>query len=271
MELRGKTVVLTGASRGLGVDMATGYARAGANLVLAARSAGELEKTKAKVEEAGAQAVAVPTDVGDFASLEALVRSSKDAFGSIDVLVNNAGVEKVYDFEHMELQEITLIIDVNITGLITLTRLVVPEMIERRSGQVVNISSMAGLLPVPHNTVYSASKHAVVGFSHSLRLELADHNVGVSVVCPGFVDAGMFAEWGRKAPAAAGSVSPEDVAKATLKATVGNLPEVRVIPPLGRSGPVWNAISSRMYAGMVNRMGVTKFLRDQAALNKEKS
>lgn len=267
MQINDKVVLITGASRGLGVDMANEFAERGARLALAARSANELESVRNGLVEKGVTAIAIPTDVADRESLATLVDKVHADLGPIDILINNAGIESVEEFEEMELNLIEQIINVNVTGLIELTRLVLPSMIERGTGQIVNIASMAGLVPVPHNSVYSASKHAVVGFSHSLRLEVAEHGVGVSVVCPGFVDGGMFARWGRAAPNAAGSVTPKAVAKATIDATVNNKPEIKVNSVLGKLSPTIHSISPSTSGFLMTKTGVADFLRKQAAIN----
>jgi short-subunit dehydrogenase len=267
MEIKGKVTLITGASRGLGVDMADEFGKRGARLALAARSKSELEAVRDQLSSRGVEVIAVPTDVSDLGSLEKLVAAVEEKLGPIDILVNNAGIESVEDFEKSGIEESLQIIDVNVKGLIALTRLVLPSMVERRTGQIVNIASMAGLLPVPHNSVYSASKHAIVGFSRSLRLEMAEFGVGVSVVCPGFVDGGMFAQWGRPAPASAGSVSPLRVALATVEAATRNTPEIKVNSALGKSAPTIHAISPKFSGWLIERLGVAKFLRDQAQVN----
>jgi NAD(P)-dependent dehydrogenase (short-subunit alcohol dehydrogenase family) len=132
------------------------------------------------------------------------------------VLVNNAGIERYTDFHSYDLDMIEKIIRVNVVAAEVLTRLVVPGMIDRARGHIVNISSVAGKSAVPYNAVYSSSKHALVGFSWSLREELKPYGIGVSVVCPGFVrEAGMFADWsgGTEPPGMTRSVSPERVRK----------------------------------------------------------
>lgn len=267
MNIKDKVVLITGASRGLGVGIANEFAGHGSRLCLAARSKDELEGVRKTIERGGAEAIAIVADVSDPTSLESLVGETLQRLGPIDVLVNNAGIESVCEFEDMSAELAARIIEVNVKGLIWLTRLVAPEMVQRRSGHIVNIASMAGLLPVPHNTVYSASKHAVVGFSRSLRLELGDHGVGVSVVCPGFVRAGMFATWGRRAPSSAGSVSSEDVARATVSAVINNSAEVKVNKTFGKFGPTVHAISPRLSGFLMSKTGVSAFLREQAALN----
>lgn len=269
-DIRGKVVLLTGASRGLGVEMGKEFAAKGSRLALAARSEDELGKTKAQIEELGAEAVAIPTDVSDTKALQHLVDETANRLGPIDVLVNNAGVEKVCDFESMSLEEIDSIVRTNVIALIQLSRLVVPSMIERRQGHIVNISSMAGLLPVPHNSVYSATKHAVVGISRSLRFELKSHGIGVSVICPGFVEGGMFLEWGRKPPAMAGIVSSSKVAKETVRAVIENRAEIKVNPPFGKIGPTVVSVSPRLFAQTYEGGGMVKFLEEQARINAAK-
>lgn len=269
-ELRDKHVIVTGASRGLGVDIAKRFATEGTRLSLGARTIADLDRVADEIRAAGGIAHTYAVDVSDLASLGEFVANSRADSGPADVLINNAGVEAVTDFETMEPSEIAWIINVNVIGLLTLSRLIVPSMIERKSGHIVNISSMAGLLPVPHNSVYSTSKHAVVGASRSLRLELAEYGIGVSVVCPGFVEGGMFALWGRKPPSAAGSVTTADVADAVLRAVKLNKPLIKVNKVLGRSGPLIDAISPRYYDRVMRVTGVARFLRDQAKINADR-
>ncbi len=161
----GSVVLVTGASRGLGVDVAQAFAAEGARLALCARSEKELTEVGDRLRGAGAEAAAIPADVGDLEALRALVPEVERQVGPVDVLVNNAGIEKPWDFEALDLQDITNVVTVNLLGAMWLTRLVLPGMIERRRGHVVNMASVAGLVPVPHNTAYSATKHALVGFS----------------------------------------------------------------------------------------------------------
>ena len=265
--LKDKVVLITGASRGLGVDMARTFAREGAKLALAARSGAGLEKIRDELTAKGVAAIAAPADVGDYESLQALVKVTASALGPIDVLVNNAGIEDVYDFESMPPERIEEIMHVNVVGLMWLTRMVLPSMIERRSGHICNIASVAGLTPVPHNAVYSASKHAVVGLSRSLRLEMRRHGVEVSVVCPGFVEGGMFLEWGREPPKTSPAVSSQAVADGVVKAVLGNKGEVAVTKGLAKIAD-WTFAMVPEFAGkMYARSGALEFLREQAKIN----
>jgi short-subunit dehydrogenase len=219
----------------------------------------------------GGEALVIPTDVESPASLQAMVGRVRGELGPIDVLINNAGVDKVWDFREIPLEDIEWIVRVNLTGLIAATRLVVPEMVERGTGHIVNMSSAAGLAPVPFASIYSATKHGVVGFSRSLRVELAQHGVGVSVVCPGFVlGDGMFAEHGLTPPRGAGSVTVGEVTEAVLACVRRNKPEVVVAPITNRLADVIVAVAPRAFAAGMRRTGVVDFYRDWARRNAER-
>ncbi len=241
MELKGTSGILTGASRGIGVYLAEALAAKGVNLALAARNAEDLESTAKRLERFSTKVVCIPTDVTNRSDLENLVDRATADLGPIDLLVNNAGVERYAPFHEYDFDAIEQIMKTNVISAQWLTRLVLPGMVERSKGHVVNIASMAGKLAVPYNSVYSASKHALIGFSWSLYQELRDKGVGVSVVCPGFVsDAGMYSDWskGKKPPGLAKPVSPQEVAGKTIEAIEGDEPEVLVAPLIMRMSKV---------------------------------
>ena len=269
--LTDRVVLITGASRGLGVAMARRFAREGSRLALAARSGSDLEKVKGELEEHGAKALAVPADVSDLESLRAMLKEVESALGPVDVLVNNAGIEEVFDFEKVTPERIEQIVQVNLTGTLWLTRLVLPSMIERRAGHICNISSLGGVTPYPHNAVYAATKHGLVGLSRSLRMELEEHGVEVSVICPGFVEGGMFLEWGRPALKSAGSVTPEDVAVAVVRAVRENKGEIIVTKGLGKMARATFATAPELAAKMMKRVGGARFLAEQAKINAERA
>ena len=263
MELTGANAIVTGASRGLGTYIAEHLADKGVNLALAARSAEDLEQVVSAVSKRGVRAIAIPTDVSRGEDLEALVGKATAELGSIDVLVNNAGIERYTDFAAADPDLIERIMRVNFLAPATLTRLVLPAMIERRRGHVVNIASVAGKTAVPYNTIYSSSKHALVGFSWSLREEMRPHNVGVSVVCPGFVsESGMFADWsqGRQPPGLTKSVRPEQVAAATITAIEKNKAEIIVASGLTKVVDVFHAVSPAFTTLIARKSGAYRFL-----------
>ena len=264
MELRGSIGILTGASRGLGTFIAEALTRQGVSLALAARSEQELKETQARIEQLGGRAIAVPTDVGKTKDLETLVERTESELGPIDLLVNNAGIEQYANYQEIDLEKIEKVLRVNLWAPEVLTRLVLPGMVERRRGHIVNIASVAGKTAAPYNTVYSSSKHGLVGFSWSLREEMKSYGVGVSVVCPGFVsDSGMFHNWsqGKKPPAVTRAVEPRAVGDAVVKAVEDNKAEIIVAKGLTKIVDVTHALSPAVTTWIARRSGAYAFLR----------
>lgn len=267
MELRGTVGIVTGASRGIGVYLAQRLAGEGVNLALAARNEDALAGTADLVREQGVRAIAVSTDVTKRSELQRLVKRTTEELGPIDLVVNDAGIETHCHYEMAEPNDIEAILHTNVLGPMLLTRYVLPGMIERGRGHIVNISSLAGKTAVPYNTAYSSTKHALVGFSWSLREELRPYGIGVSVVCPGFVtDASLVANWSEdsRPPRGAGTVSPERVAEGTVRAIVKNRAEVIVSGGLGKVVDVFHALSPEITTGVARRSGLYGFLEKEA-------
>ncbi|MFW9854635.1 MAG: SDR family oxidoreductase [Candidatus Thorarchaeota archaeon] len=188
MSTTGKVAIITGASKGIGKAIALKYAANGMKVVLAARDVTLLNQVKAKIDQNGSgEAFVVQTDVTDEKQVKTLVSSTMERFGDIDILVNNAGVGRFKRADHFTLDDYNWIFDVNVKGVFLVTKYVVPHMISKESGQIINIASVAGKNGFKSGTLYSASKHAVVGFTWSLREDLKEHKIAVSVVCPGSV------------------------------------------------------------------------------------
>ncbi len=234
-DLRGATAIVTGASRGIGVYIAKALAEEGVNLSLAACSADELELVRRDIEAMGVQAIASVCDVSDADDRAALVARTIAELGPIDILVNNAGIDIVRRFHEAPDSDFVDTLRINLEAPILLTRAVVPGMLERNRGHVVNISSGAGKVGVPGESAYCSSKHGLVGFTHALRAEYERTDVGFSVVCPGLVtDVGMAHRWtqaGITAPRIAGSSSPEKVAAVTVSCIKRDRAEVLVNTP----------------------------------------
>jgi short-subunit dehydrogenase len=183
----GKTIVLTGASQGIGRALALKLAESRPRLVLAARDEAALEAVAAECQAKGADTLVVPTDVADEAQCRRLVDEAKGRFKVIDVLLNNAGIGMIARFDEMEdLAVYERLMKVNYLGCVYPTFHALPHLKESR-GQIVVMASLAGLTGVPTRTGYAASKHAVIGFFDSLRIELQGSGVDVTVVCPYFV------------------------------------------------------------------------------------
>ncbi len=195
-DIQGKVVMVTGASAGIGEATARAFAGAGARLALAARRLDRLEAIAGEIEAQGAEALAVAADLSRQADIEHLVAAVRERFGRIDVLVNNAGLGRMDWLERLDpADDIAAQLALNVLGVVQTTRQVLPVMIGQRSGHIINVASVAGLIGTPTYTVYAASKFAVRGFSEALRREVAPWGIRVSVVCPG----GVATEFGSQA------------------------------------------------------------------------
>ncbi len=261
-DLRGANAIVTGASRGIGVYIARALAKEGVNLALAARSTAELEAVRAEMEALGVKAIAVKCDVVDPADRAELIRRAEAELGQIDLLVNNAGIERVARFDTARETDITDTLHINLEAPMLLSRAIVPGMLARGRGHVVNIASGAGKVGVAYGTSYCASKHGLVGFTNALRSEYHGSPVGFSVVCPGFVtDAGMYDRWDKKgirAPKIAGTSKPEKVAAVVVKCIKKNKAEVTVNTPPVRPLIVLANIAPSIVPGMLKRLGYSK-------------
>jgi short-subunit dehydrogenase len=234
-DLRGTTAIVTGASRGIGVHIARALADEGVDLSLAARSETELEQVRLEMEGLGVRAIATVCDVSSADDRARLLARTEAELGPIDILINNAGIERIRRFEDAAESDFTETLAINLEAPILLTHAVVPGMLQRGRGHVVNIASGAGKVGVAYGTSYCASKHGLVGFTHALRAEYERFPIGFSVICPGFVtDVGMYDRWeqqGVKAPRLAGSSKPEKVASVVVDSIRKDKAEVVVNTP----------------------------------------
>jgi NAD(P)-dependent dehydrogenase (short-subunit alcohol dehydrogenase family) len=219
LPLAGRIALITGASRGIGRATAVRLARAGAAIVLAARTEPDLSAVAEIIRTLGMEALVVPTDVIDDQQLEALVDATLARFGHIDLLVNNAGggpprtpvvKARIMDWEWT--------LRVNLWATMVLTKLVLPSMIERRSGAIVNICSLASLTGKTGEAVYAAAKFGVRGFSQSLFEEVREYGIKVSTLCPGYVDTALIPP--NRRVDRSKMLSPEDVAEAVYGVVV---------------------------------------------------
>lgn len=213
--IRGKTIVITGAARGIGYATAKALLARGARVVIGDREVAVLDKAVTELIRLG-QVTGYPLDVTDAESFDVFLDKARtDGDGHIDVLINNAGVMPVGPFLEQSEQTIRTAIEVNFAGVLTGCRLVLPEMVKRRRGHIVNIASLAGMVAVPGQLVYAGTKFAVVGLSTAMADEFAPQGVNVSVVLPTFTNTELIA--GTKATGAQKPVQPEDIAAGVIK------------------------------------------------------
>jgi short-subunit dehydrogenase len=187
-DLTGRVVVVTGAGSGIGRELAVHAARRGATLSLCDRDEAGLEQTLDLVRSSGANAEGQVVDVSDAEQMAVFGKTTIEQFGAPDLLINNAGIAVIGGILDTTLADWGRLLGVNVMGVVHGITAFVPAMAERGGGHVVNVASAAGLLANPQLGGYSATKHAVVGLSEALRIELAPHGVGVTAVCPGIID-----------------------------------------------------------------------------------
>lgn len=189
-DLAGKTVLVTGGSRGFGFLLAKEFLARGARVAITARDKAELARASDKLLGDRADLLAIACDVADPTEVESLVQEVADAFGPVDVLVNNAGVIQSGPMEEMTIADYEEAMKTHFWAPLYLTNAVLPEMRQRRSGRIVNVSSIGGLISVPHLLPYCASKFALTGLSEGLRAELMKDGIFVTTVCPGLIRTG---------------------------------------------------------------------------------
>jgi short-subunit dehydrogenase len=190
-ELRGKHALITGASRGIGRQLVIDLASEGMSCALVSRNAAELAETQ-KALQNPERHICLTCNVGEYSQVREMVKEVRERFGPIDLLVNNAGLSRYYYFLDTPLEDMELLMQTNYWGMVYCTRELLPDMLKRRSGHIVNISSIAGRIGTMRHTVYSASKFAVSGFSESLYYELLGTGVHVTVVNPGVIQTHLF-------------------------------------------------------------------------------
>jgi len=218
--------VVTGGGRGIGAAIAQALTEAGAGVVVAARSYAEIERVAWDLRERGAHAYSCYCDVTDEGSVRALCENARRQLGTVDILVNNAGTAASAPLQRITLGEWNRVLAVNATGTFLCTREFAPAMVSRGWGRIINIASLAGVEGAAYVAHYAASKHAIIGLTRSVALELEDTGVTVNAVCPAYVDSPMTESTLATVEARAGLAREE--ALAAVLATTG---QQRLIPP----------------------------------------
>jgi short-subunit dehydrogenase len=264
-----QTVLLTGASGGLGTHIAEALSERGVKLGLVAFPGTGLEALRQRVEKRGCQAVALVSDLREPAQRRYVIDRVRKELGEIDILINNAGVESTCVFHHLNEETILQMIAINLEAPMILTLLLLPRMLERRCGHVVNISSLAGRLGPGYQEPYAATKAALIMFTSSLRATYRGLGVSASVVTPGFVEAGIYANLkaksGYSAPWLLGTSRPESVGHAVVDAIERDRVEVIVNPLPARPLVALNALSPRLGAWVTDKIGANDFFCRVAA------
>lgn len=189
--MEGLTAFVTGAGRGIGRAIALALASEGARLTLVARTAKDLEAVRAEVEKMGGSAMAIPADVSVEEEVVSAVRRAAEKFSTIDILINNAGIGSFANVAELAVKDFDRMWEVNMRGVFLCTREILPYMVRKRSGDIVNLASLAGRNAFAGGGGYCSTKWALIGFSRCLMLEVREHNIRVVTLCPGSVETGF--------------------------------------------------------------------------------
>jgi short-subunit dehydrogenase len=256
MEISGSTVLLTGATGGLGQAIARALSARGAQLILSGRRVDVLEPL---ASELGARALAV--DLSQASEVDRLLSEA----GELDILVANAALPASGVLDSFTVEQIDRAIDVNLRAPIVMARILAPEMVGRGRGHLLFMSSLSGKTGTAGSSIYNATKFGLRGFAMAMRAELHGTGVSVSAVFPGFIrEAGMFAEAGVKLPAGVGTRSPADVAKAVVQAIERDRGEIDVAPVSLRVGSALSGLVPELAASLTRKMGSDKIAHQLA-------
>jgi short-subunit dehydrogenase len=255
----GGTILVTGATGGIGHAIARAFAARGASLILTGRRGDVLEPLASEV---GGRAVAC--DLADRAQVQSLIEDARSA--RVDVFVANAALPASGELTELTQEQVDRMLEVNLRAPVALAHALAPEMIGRGRGHMVFISSLSGKAASPSSSIYSATKFGLRGFALGLRADLDPHGVGVSSIFPGFIrDAGMFADAGISLPTGVGTKSPEDVAAAVLRAIERNRAEVDVASVGLRLGATLAGVAPQLAATVSRKAGGGRIAADLAA------
>ncbi len=219
MDFKDQVVLITGVSSGIGQRLAIDLAARGATVVGCGRSQERLQETLLEMRRTSPSSTVVVCDVSDHGQVKEMVRRVLSEFGKIDILINNAGFGLYQSFVDIPLESVEGMVHTNFFGAVYCTKAVLPSMLEKRSGYIVNISSVAGMIGTPNMASYCATKFALIGLSESLYHELRPRGIHVSVICPGPVRTKMRLLFDRMAPGAPGFLvlKPEEVSRAVIR------------------------------------------------------
>jgi 3-oxoacyl-[acyl-carrier protein] reductase len=192
LDLQGKVAIITGSSRGIGKETALALGKQGAKVVVNYTNSKEAAEDVVKIiGESGSEAIAIKGDISKSEEVDHLIKSTLEHFGRIDILVNNAGITRDTLLLRMKLEDWQKVIDLNLTGVFLCTKAVIKTMVKQKSGRIINITSVAGLMGNPGQANYSAAKAGVIGFTKTVAKEVASRGITVNAVAPGFIETDM--------------------------------------------------------------------------------
>jgi uncharacterized protein len=239
LDYSGKVVVITGASSGIGAQSAEEFAKLGATVILVSRNEEQLQKIDTKLSKYKTESLVYACDVSDKDQVDKMGKTIIEKFGTIDVLVNNAGFGIYNTVEKTKIDEMESQMSTNFLGMIYCTKAFLPKMLEQRSGHIVNVASVAGSIGIPGMASYCASKFAMLGFSESLFHELKGTGVGITVVSPIMVRTSFFnhESFGKMPRYSITSLDPKTVANAVVKAA--SSPRLEIVVPQFVRFAIW--------------------------------
>jgi short-subunit dehydrogenase len=265
--LEGKYVLLTGGSRGIGPVIAEALAKRGAHIALAARSETGLRNVAESLLKFDPQMMIVPVDLAQSIGCQELVLSVLDKFSGIDILINNAGLETEGAYSSLPWEAIRETVAINLVAPMSLTHLVLPHMLARKSGHIVNIASIGAKCGAPFSAAYCATKAGLAEWSQALDLELMGTGIHFSTIFPGYVtEVGMFAKFGIKPPPLLGSCTPAQVAQAVVSAIQHNRLDTIVNSTPTRLLFALREISPSLGDWLMCKLGIVDFQRKKVGL-----
>jgi len=257
-------ILITGASSGIGAACARLFASHGYRLSLAARRSDRLEALAKEIQQVGGEVLTVTADVSNLDEIYRLLEVTLERFGQIDVLINNAGFGRLNWLEKLNpIEDIEAQLKVNVLAVVQMSRAVLPHMIERRAGHIINMASIASYIATPTYSVYAASKHAVRGFTDSLRREVSVHGIYVTGIYPGAVRTEFSLHTGARRKTGIGTpnairMEADDVARAVLSAV--QRPRRAIILPWYMRFAIW---MNALFPGILDRMIEKRFVRPE--------
>ena len=265
---KGDTVLLTGASGGLGRFIAHALVDYGVQQVLVSHPGANLEELRKEIENRGGKVIVLVSDLRDPAQRQQLFLDTRKQMGPVDILINNAGVEFTTEYHELSEENIYDTLRVNLEAPMILSRLVLSEMLERKRGYIVNMSSLAGTYGPALQEPYAATKAGLIKFTESLRATYRGSGVSASVIVPGFVEAGIYAKLkaksGCSAPALLGTSPPEAIPRALIRAIENDMPEIIVNPLPVRPLLALIALFPSLGEWIAEKLGSNHFFRQVA-------